>query len=167
MIEILSLIFRVWIWGFLLAPPAIITAVAIKILLTRYRVKSLIAYCGIDMIDVFKAGPARVSRMIYEKLIEKGNLLVYRNDNLKRRMKTAGINETADDYGYDLIEVTVRVKESPEAEETEIIKMEIIDFYFADLSKKSDEIKQLFIDLQGFKKELDRHGKMTRRYAAI
>lgn len=167
MIEILSLIFRVWIWGFLLAPPAIIAAFAIKILITRYRVKSLIAYCGIDMIDALRAEPARVSRMIYEKLVEKGNLLVYKNDNLKRRMKTAGINETADDYGYDLIEVTVRVKESPEAEETEIIKMEIIDFYFADLSKKSDEIKQLFIDLQGFKEEVDWHGKMTRRYAAI
>lgn len=163
----LLLIFHVWIWGFLLAPPAIIVAVAIKILITRYRVKSLIVYCGIDMVDVFKAEPARVSRMIYEKLIEKGNLLVYKNNNLKRRMKTAEIDETADDYGYDLIEVTVRVKESPEAKETEIIKMEIIDFYFADLSKKSDEIKQLFIDLQGFKEEVDRHGKMTRRYAKV
>lgn len=162
-----SLIFQVWIWGFLLGLLAIIAAVAIKILITRHRVKSLIDYCGIDMIDVFKAEPARVSRMIYEKLIEKGNLLVYKNDNLKRRMKTAGINEDADDYGYDLIEVIVRVKESPEAEEAEIIKMEIIDFYFADLSKKSDEIKQLFIDLQRFKEEVDWHGKMAWHYAAI
>lgn len=117
--------------GFLLAPPAIIAVVAIKILVTGYRIKSLFAYCGIDMIDVFKAEPARVSRMIYEKLIEKGNLLVYKNNNLKRRMKTAGINENAD------------------------------------LSKKNDEIKQLFIDLQGFKEEVDWHGKMTRRYESV
>lgn len=163
----LSLIFQVWIWGFLLAPPAIIAAFAIKILITRHRVKSLITYCGIDMIDAFKAGPAGVSRMIYEKLIEKGNLLVYKNDNLKRRMETAGIDETADDYGYDVIEVIVRVKESPEAEEAEIIKIKIIDFYFADLSKKNDEIKQLFVDLQRFKEEVDWHGKMVWRFVSI
>lgn len=151
----------------LLGPAVIVTVFVIKTLLTTYRVHSLISYCGIDMIDALKAEPAKMGRMIFDKLTEKGNLLVYKNDNLKKRMKIVGINEEADDYGYDIVKVTLWIKESPEAKLVSMLNMEIIDFYFADLSKKNYQIKQLYEDLQRIKKEVDYYAKMTKRYAKL
>ncbi len=151
----------------LLGPAVIMAVIVIKMLVATYRIHSLIGYCGIDMIDALRAEPVKVGRMIFDKLLEKGNLLVYENNNLKKRMKTAGINEEADDYGYEIVKVAMSVKKFPEIEWVEILNLEIIDFYFVDLSKKNREIKQLYNDLQWFKKRVDYHAKMTKRYAKL
>lgn len=160
----LLLIFYVWIWGFLLAPPAIIAVIAIKILITRYRVKSLIAYCGIDMIDALRADPERAARMITEKLNEVTILLGYRNERLKKQMKDAGIIEEADDYGYDKITRELHMVKFPENEEMETVKIEFIDFRFANLRAKSEKIRQVFEAKELLKKALVEHCKMVGRF---
>lgn len=153
--------------GLFLGLAVVLITVAVKILIAAYRVNSLLVYCGIDMIEVLKAEPEKLGRMVFEKLIEKGNLLVYKNDNLKKRMRTVGINEEADDYGFDVIKKQVFAKKFPETESVEMFNMEIIDFYFADLSKKNSRIKELYAELQQFKKEVERYIKMVRRYSSI
>ena len=147
--------------GFVAVGPAVIIAMAVNGLMMRYRIKSLVAYCGIDMIDALMAEPAEVGRMIYEKLNEKSILLGYRNEQLKQQMRTVGINEEADDYGYEKRTFKFCIKDFPEAKSQEIIRIEFIDFKFADLRKKMEKIRQAFTVKEQLKKELIRHFKMV------
>src|SRR3989344_6445021 len=153
--------------GFVVVGPAVIIAMAVNGLMMRYRIKSLVTYCGIDMIDALMAEPAEVGRMIYEKLNEKAILLGYRNERLKQQMKDAGINEEADDYGYEKRTFEFCMKESPEAKTQEKIRIEFIDFKFADLRKKMEKIRQAFTVKEQLKKELIRHFKMVVRFDKI
>ena len=147
--------------GFVVVGPAVIIAMAVNGLMMRYRIKSLVAYCGIDMIDALMAEPAEVGRMIYEKLNEKAILLGYRNERLKKQMKDAGINEEADDYGYEKRTFIFSVKTSPDTQTQETTKIEFIDFWFADLRKKMEKIRWVFTVKEQLKKELIRHFKMV------
>lgn len=155
----------VWYIELLLLGPVVIVAVFVtKMIVTIYRVHSLINYCGIDMIDVLKSEPAKRGRMVFEKLNEISILLGYRNERLQKQMKDAGIIEDADDYGYDKITHEFCMIKFPGTEESETLKIEFIDFQFADLMAKCEKIRQVFEAKELLKKALLRHYKMVGRF---
>ena len=165
--DIFAVYLKIVFLGLFLGLAAILVTGAVKMQLVLYRILSLIEYCELGLFYVIRAGPEGASRMIYEKLNEKSILLGYRNEQLKQQMRTVGINEEADDYGYEKRTFKFCIKDFPEAKSQEIIRIEFIDFKFADLRKKMEKIRQAFIVKEQLKKELIRHFKMVVRFDKI
>ena len=165
--DIFAVYLKIVFLGLFLGLAAILVTGAVKMQLVLYRILSLIEYCELSLFYVIRAGPEGASRMIYEKPNEKSILLEYGNERLKQQMKDAGINEEADDYGFEKRTFIFSVKTSPDTQTQETTKIEFIDFWFADLRKKMEKIRQAFIVKEQLKKELIRHFKMVVRFDKI
>lgn len=148
----------------LLGVSAVLSVVVVQICFVMYCTYSLIVYCELSVPDMIKIGPERAARMVSEKLNEISILLGYRNEQLKRQMKEAGIIEDADDYGYGKTTYEFRTVKIPEMEEMETVRIEFIDFRFANLRAKSEKIKQVFEAKELLKKALAEHSKMSKRF---